>query len=604
MLLSIHSVIFIIAAVQQNNSQESIIAVRKTSLSIPAFIPSGDRKSSSRDPRFIVKPESVNVHAGKIARVCAQVDGFKPVDIAWFHNGRLLNDGGCFQVYWSGDRKFCLDVFDTVVGDTGIYSCVAFNNSAECWTDFNIKVKSSSRADNKPEFITELENQTASERKSVRLSCKVTGYPEPQVVFYLQNKRLRNNEKYNIDNLGYGDWTIEVKSTSLSDGGIITAVAKNKVGEIKSSAILNVEESLSADDLRSITKRVNQTQENIERETKLLLDTAQQQVAAGALRRTTGRALDVIDRTNRNKEATLRKFGNDDLPSLSYSTPPKPGTIAEREHKKWLEAAVSMPNNPYSRENLVKRIDTRNPSRRLPGGTLNGAGDENHDVQVSDDDPRKIDCGLKKIETERYQRDYYVNETPKPAKRTKNVEAPKPMPRKRIGVQRHDDETPMIPKSDDPTADGNQNVTARTNDKLNSVEEKVYLSAGKVYSLEDRIKQLELKVENVDDSTNPSQIADLEDQVALAVAQVECNDRHVSNVEKEIARIRREVVEESRSARHDQNLNVVADDDRQTLVDNNCNVVVVDEIPTLPSVKKLATRFKSTNDDGVRIKQS
>ncbi|XP_052120955.1 uncharacterized protein LOC113216045 isoform X2 [Frankliniella occidentalis] len=39
-------------------------------------------------------------------------------------------------------------------------------------------------------------------------------------------------------------------------------------------------------------------------------------------------------------------------------TPPRPGTIAEREHRKWLEA-TPLPNNPYSPENIERRLKQR-----------------------------------------------------------------------------------------------------------------------------------------------------------------------------------------------------------------------------------------------------
>ena len=40
------------------------------------------------------------------------------------------------------------------------------------------------------------------------------------------------------------------------------------------------------------------------------------------------------------------------------------GTIADREHRKWIEEAVNLPNNPYSTENLTKY-------KRKPSASLN-----------------------------------------------------------------------------------------------------------------------------------------------------------------------------------------------------------------------------------------
>ena len=34
---------------------------------------------------------------------------------------------------------------------------------------------------------------------------------------------------------------------------------------------------------------------------------------------------------------------------------PAPGSVADRERRKWVEKAVSLSNNPYSKENIVRR---------------------------------------------------------------------------------------------------------------------------------------------------------------------------------------------------------------------------------------------------------
>ncbi|KAJ8019893.1 Rab effector MyRIP [Holothuria leucospilota] len=71
--------------------------------------------------------------------------------------------------------------------------------------------------------------------------------------------------------------------------------------------------------------------------------------------------------------------------------------------------------------------------------------------------------------------------------------------------------------------------------QVTELEEKVYLSAGKVYTLEERLLQLEQEVETIDDNTAEEILAALEDKLALTVAQVSQNEVEVSSVEDEIA---------------------------------------------------------------------
>ena len=39
---------------------------------------------------------------------------------------------------------------------------------------------------------------------------------------------------------------------------------------------------------------------------------------------------------------------------------PAPGSVADRERRKWVEKAVCLSNNPYSKENIVRRKSSTN----------------------------------------------------------------------------------------------------------------------------------------------------------------------------------------------------------------------------------------------------
>lgn len=75
------------------------------------------------------------------------------------------------------------------------------------------------------------------------------------------------------------------------------------------------------------------------------------------------------------------------------------GTIAEREHRKW-EAAVPLPNNPYSPERLAHRLShTRPPDHAIY--TRSSSVEVDLDPSLQDGIPCRADLN-------RYSRDYYV----------------------------------------------------------------------------------------------------------------------------------------------------------------------------------------------------
>ncbi|CAL1687168.1 unnamed protein product [Lasius platythorax] len=86
------------------------------------------------------------------------------------------------------------------------------------------------------------------------------------------------------------------------------------------------------------------------------------------------------------------------------SAPPRPGTIAEREHKKW-ENAPPIENNPYSEESIRKRCLERQYSRNsdIPGAhyDLTKLNEANLEVLLAPDRP----------DIKRFGRDYYINQS-------------------------------------------------------------------------------------------------------------------------------------------------------------------------------------------------
>ncbi|XP_055374484.1 extracellular matrix-binding protein ebh-like [Condylostylus longicornis] len=80
-----------------------------------------------------------------------------------------------------------------------------------------------------------------------------------------------------------------------------------------------------------------------------------------------------------------------------------PGSIAEREHKKWYNA-VEMPNNPYAPEALLRRLDT-GPQKPLD------IPDKRVSTPITTPEEEKIteaELSAKNVDLSIYSRDYYV----------------------------------------------------------------------------------------------------------------------------------------------------------------------------------------------------
>ncbi|XP_051155281.1 GRIP and coiled-coil domain-containing protein-like isoform X2 [Leptopilina boulardi] len=86
---------------------------------------------------------------------------------------------------------------------------------------------------------------------------------------------------------------------------------------------------------------------------------------------------------------------------VKLATPPRPGTIAEREHRKW-ENARPIKNNPYSKKNIQKRL----LERQYNCYSIITEGN----ISKSSEKPLKIILGAKNVDFKRFARDYYIND--------------------------------------------------------------------------------------------------------------------------------------------------------------------------------------------------
>uniref|UniRef100_A0A8C0T9F7 RabBD domain-containing protein n=1 Tax=Canis lupus familiaris TaxID=9615 RepID=A0A8C0T9F7_CANLF len=75
----------------------------------------------------------------------------------------------------------------------------------------------------------------------------------------------------------------------------------------------------------------------------------------------------------------------------------------------------------------------------------------------------------------------------------------------------------------------------RLDEQLTSLEENVYLAAGTVYGLEGQLNELEDAARCIHSGTNETELADLEDQVATAAAQVHHAELQISDIESRIS---------------------------------------------------------------------
>ena len=99
-------------------------------------------------------------------------------------------------------------------------------------------------------------------------------------------------------------------------------------------------------------------------------------------------------------------------PECPLEAAPQPGSLADREHRKWAEAGVELRHNPYTRESIARRLVSRSSSFLDSPHILDTAPAPPAQPAPREPrpQPRQIYCGLRSVAAARYNRDYFVTE--------------------------------------------------------------------------------------------------------------------------------------------------------------------------------------------------
>ncbi|KAM7371592.1 hypothetical protein PAMP_008811 [Pampus punctatissimus] len=93
-----------------------------------------------------------------------------------------------------------------------------------------------------PQFTQTLEDQTVAQGCSARLSCHLTGYPDPEVVWLCGEEPVEESSTVQIEYDEDGRCTLILVNVGPEDANVYTCRASNEHGEIRCSAKLIVQE--------------------------------------------------------------------------------------------------------------------------------------------------------------------------------------------------------------------------------------------------------------------------------------------------------------------------------------------------------------------------
>ncbi|NXK03379.1 PALLD protein, partial [Herpetotheres cachinnans] len=209
-------------------------------------------------PHFLQAPGDLTVQEGKLCRMdckamlrtaktishysvfTLKVSGLPTPDLSWQLNGRPIRPDSSHKMLVRENGVHSLIIEPVTARDAGIYTCIASNRAGE--NTFSLELIVAAKEVHKaPVFIEKLQNTGVTEGFPVRLECRISGEPSPQIFWKKENESLTyNTDRVSMHQDNYGYICLLIQGATKEDAGWYTVSAKNEAGIVSCTARLDV----------------------------------------------------------------------------------------------------------------------------------------------------------------------------------------------------------------------------------------------------------------------------------------------------------------------------------------------------------------------------
>ncbi|XP_078533157.1 palladin isoform X3 [Lissotriton helveticus] len=191
-------------------------------------------------PHFLQAPGDLIVQEGKLCRMDCKVSGLPTPDLSWQLNGRPVRPDSSHKMLVRENGVHSLIIEPVTGRDAGIYTCVATNRAGQ--NSFSLELIVAAKDAHKPPvFVEKLQNTGVADGYPVRLECRVSGTPPPQIFWKKENESLTySTDRVSMHQDNYGYICLLIQGSTKEDAGWYTVSAKNEAGIVSCTARLDV----------------------------------------------------------------------------------------------------------------------------------------------------------------------------------------------------------------------------------------------------------------------------------------------------------------------------------------------------------------------------
>ncbi|GIY55923.1 hypothetical protein CDAR_566731 [Caerostris darwini] len=202
-------------------------------------------------PCFVTPLGQLTVKEGEPIRFEAEILGNPLPDISWVVNDRPLTPSDSTLVTFDGDKAI-LEIKSSTPDHIGTYQCKLSNPLGEANSEGSVSVQEKTA----PHFIQRLNDFNGFLEQPLRLSCRVAGYPEPEVDWYFNGDLISvANPRYHLSQTGETH-TLSIPSCRMEDNGVYECKAKNPVGEDHTRSAVNISDKVQRGEAPMFLKKI------------------------------------------------------------------------------------------------------------------------------------------------------------------------------------------------------------------------------------------------------------------------------------------------------------------------------------------------------------
>lgn len=153
----------------------------------------GSDKFEECAPTFLQGLQDLTVEKGDTFTLVAQIKSHPVPDIVWKKNGEVVSNSPRVVSNFDGS-KVQLTVTNADASDFGTYELSIGNTLGQIFSKANV----SSFKELAPKFVEKLTDTEAQVKQETKLTCRVEGYPKPNIFWLFNGKEIDSGVKYSI----------------------------------------------------------------------------------------------------------------------------------------------------------------------------------------------------------------------------------------------------------------------------------------------------------------------------------------------------------------------------------------------------------------------